>query len=67
MDELVTHIGVAVVLIACEPGTIRLPSMVPLGGSLPAALPRVDSDDFLVLVEGDLTGKPRQWLERKTE
>lgn len=59
LDELVTHIGVAVVLVAREPGTIRLASMVPLGGLLPAALPRVDADDFLVLPEGDMTGKPR--------
>lgn len=59
LDELVTHIGVAVVLVAREPGTIRLASMVSLGSLLPAALPRVDADDFLVLPEGDMTGKPR--------
>lgn len=66
-DELVTHSGVAVVLVAREPGTIRLASVVSLGGSLPAALSRVDSDDFLVFLEGDMTGKPRQCLKRGVE
>lgn len=67
LDELVTHCGVAVVLVAREPRTIVLTAMVTLGGSFPAAVPRVDTDDFLVLLEGDVTGNPRQGLMRKTE
>lgn len=62
LNELVTHNCVAVVLIACEPGTIRLAPMVPLGGALPTALTGVNADDFLHLQEGDMTGKLRQWL-----
>ncbi len=67
LDEFVTHSSVAVVLVAREPGAIRLPSEMTFGVSLPAALPRVDTDDFLVLLEGDMTGMPRQRLKGKKE
>lgn len=63
--ELVPHRGVAVVLVAREPGSIRRAAMVALVALLPAALSRVDSNDFLVFLEGDVAGKPGQRL--KTE
>lgn len=65
LDEFVTHVGVAVVLVARQPGPIGLPPLLPLGGPLPAALPRVDPHDFLIFLEGDMTGKPGQRLRSK--
>lgn len=62
VDELVPHGGVTVVLVACEPGALQLASRAVLCGMLPAALSRVDADDLLVLLEGDMAGQPRERL-----
>ncbi|TNN28962.1 hypothetical protein EYF80_060889 [Liparis tanakae] len=67
LQEGVAHRGVPVVLVALEPGRVGRAAVVALGAPLPAALPRVDADDLLVLLEGDVARKPRQRLEGRAE
>lgn len=60
LDELVANVGMAVVLIAGEPGVVQMVSWVVLLGVLPDALAWVDANNLLLLLKGDMAREPGQ-------